>query len=109
MAKRGLAIDIVEMICPDKWEYKYDGREFTAIEVFNNNVSIEELEGIRDRWIKGGGKAKLEGNKLTVAKTISQQYAVSNLAIEGVLQASILGLVTTETQYSVIADILEKV
>ena len=109
MAKRGLAIDIIEMICPDRWEYKYDGKKFTAIEIFDNNISREELEGIRDRWIKGGGGAKLEGNKLTVTKVIPQHYAVSNLVVEGALQASILELITVDTQFQVIADVIENV
>ena len=105
MAKRGLAIDIIEMIAPDKWEYKYDGETFTAVEVFNSNVTTEELEDIRDRWIRGGGVAKLDGNILTVSKVIPSHYAVSNLVVEGALQASIWGLITSETQHQVIADV----
>ncbi|GAH17896.1 unnamed protein product, partial [marine sediment metagenome] len=96
MAIRGIAVDIVEMICPDRWEYKYDGNKFIAIEFFNGNISTEELEGIRDRWIRSGGDAKLDKNKLTVEKIIPQYYAVSNLAIEGALQASILGLISPD-------------
>ncbi len=109
MAKRGLAVDVVEMICPDKWEYKYDGKKFMATEIFDSNISTKELEEIRDRWIRSGGNAWLEGNKLTVEKVISQYYAVSNLAVEGVLQASILGLVGIDTQYEVIADVLQNI
>ena len=105
MAKRSLAIDICEMICPDRWEYKYDGVKFTAIEYFDDNISREDLEGIQDRWIRSGGNAALDGNKLTVDKVIPQHYAVSNLAIEGALQASVLDLITIETQCQVIADI----
>lgn len=109
MAKRGLAVDIVEMICPDRWEYKYDGRKFTAIEFFDDNISTEELEGIRDRWIRVGGNAQLEGNKLIVERVIPQHYAVSNLAIEGALQASVLELITLETQCQIIADVLHNI
>ena len=109
MAKRGLVVDIAEMICPDKWQYQYDGKTFTAIEEFSNNISREELEGIRDRWIRGSGEASLEGNKLTVRKDVMQHYAVSNLAIEGALQASVLKVISRDTQYGVIADALEGV
>jgi len=109
MAKRGLAIDICEMICPDRWEYKYNGVKFTAIEYFDNNITREELEEVRDRWIRSGGNAILDGNKLVVDKEIPQKFAVSNLAIEGSLQASVLGLIPIETQCQVIADICSNI
>ena len=109
MVKRGIAIDVCEMICPDRWEYKYDGKTFTATEYFDDNVKREELEGIRDRWTKGGGEARLRGNKLVVSKVIPQPYAVSNLAVEGALQASVLGLISIETQCEVIADVCANV
>lgn len=109
MAKRGVAVDIIEMICPDKWEYKYDGVKFSATEFFRDNISKKELEGIRDRWTRSGGKATLKGATLIVEKEIPHHYAVSNLAIEGALQASVLGLITMETQCQVIADIFDSV
>ena len=109
MKSRGFAVDVVEMICPDRWEYKYDGVKFMATEYFGDNISRAELEDLKDRWIRSGGDAKLKGNKLTVEKTISRHYAVANLALEGVLQASILELVTRDTQYLVIADVLQTI
>lgn len=108
MTKRGFTVDISEQICPDRWSYSFDGKQFVAREEFDN-VSEDELRELAERWLRvkePGRTAEVTGNTLRMTRKSNQALALKTLAIEGVKQASILGLVEWETVMTVIADTL---
>lgn len=108
MTKRALTVDINEQICPDRWSYSFDGKYSVAREEFDD-ITNGELKELAERWSKTKGSlhtSKVEGKMLVVTRKATQAEAPSILAIEGVRQASVLELVTLQTVFAVIEDIL---
>lgn len=111
MTKRGLTVDINEQICPDRWSYSFDGKHFTAREEFDD-IAEDELKELAERWLRvkeSGRTAEVVGRTLLVTRESTQELALKTLAIEGVRQASVLGLIEWETVMTVIADTLMEV